>query len=112
LNYGTKTTLSAAAAIIIIIVVITTTAATLVAVGGGAAITPVTAFAYDGGVWGELDGTTIARQQNNQAKKSMDLIVHSKKRIFESYLHSYKQQRDLFIRESYIYFIPLPTSIP
>jgi hypothetical protein len=79
LNYGTKTTLSAAA---IIVVIPTTTAATLVAVGGGAAITPVTAFAYDGGVWGELDGTTIARQQNNQAKKSMDLIVHSKKRIF------------------------------
>jgi len=74
LNYGTKTTLSAA------IIVVIPTAATLVAVGGGgAAITPVTAFAYDGGVWGELDGTTIARQQNNQAKKSMDLIVHSKK---------------------------------
>jgi len=108
LNYGTKTTLSAA----IIVVIPTTTAATLVAVGGGAAITPVTAFAYDGGVWGELDGTTISRQQNNQAKKSMDLIVHSKKRIFKSYLHSYKQQRDLLIRESYIYFIPLPTSIP
>ena len=77
MNYGTKTTLSAAA---IIVVIPTTTAATLVAVGGGgAAITPVTAFAYDGGVWGELDGTTIARQQNNQSKKSMDLIVHSKK---------------------------------
>jgi hypothetical protein len=75
LNYGTKTTLSAAAIIVVI-----PTAATLVAVGGGAAITPVTAFAYDGGVWGELDGTTIARQQNNQAKKSMDLIVHSKKK--------------------------------
>lgn len=109
MNYGTKTTLSAAAAAIIVVI---PTAATLVAVGGGAPITPVTAFAYDGGVWGELDGTTIARQQNNQAKKSMDLIVHSKKRIFKSYLHSYKQQRDLFIRESYIYFIPLPTSIP